>query len=164
MDQEDDLDQYIDKLENKEEKYKIKLAIYDLSKGAMKQFSEILLKKQIDGIWHTSLRIYDKEYYFGSSGKMITTPYIFIKEKELYPTEIIDIGYTNINQERFEVLFHNSISMNEYNMISHNCNHFTQKILTEIFHYNKSIIPEYIMTQHLNFLDSPFFQQFLGMK
>lgn len=39
--------------------------MYDLSQGMAAQFSKALVGKQIDGIWHTGIVVYGKEYYFG---------------------------------------------------------------------------------------------------
>lgn len=45
--------------------YKVTLHIYDLSQGLAKQMSQAIVGKQIDGIWHTGIVIYGKEFYFG---------------------------------------------------------------------------------------------------
>ncbi len=45
--------------------FEVRLNIYDLSNGMAKQFSRQLVGKQIDGIYHTGIVIYNKEYYFG---------------------------------------------------------------------------------------------------
>lgn len=46
-------------------KHKVTLHIYDLSQGMAKVFSPMYLGKQINGIWHTGVVVYGKEYYFG---------------------------------------------------------------------------------------------------
>merc|ERR1739838_1047972 len=46
----------------------VKLYIYDLSQGMAKMMSAPLLGKQIDGVWHTAIVVYDREYFFGSGG------------------------------------------------------------------------------------------------
>ena len=45
--------------------YEVKLHVYDLSGGLAKQMSQGLVGKQIDGIWHTGIVIYEKEFYYG---------------------------------------------------------------------------------------------------
>lgn len=48
-----------------EEKYKVVVHLYDLSGGMAKVFSPMFLGKQIEGIWHTGIFVYGKEYYYG---------------------------------------------------------------------------------------------------
>jgi hypothetical protein len=43
----------------------VQLHIYDVSQGMAKQFSGMILGKTIDGVWHTGIVVYGKEYYFG---------------------------------------------------------------------------------------------------
>ena len=45
--------------------YSVSLNVYDLSGGMAAQFSRQLVGKQIDGIWHTGLVVYNKEFYYG---------------------------------------------------------------------------------------------------
>lgn len=43
----------------------VQLNIYDISNGMARQFSRQMIGKQVDGIWHTGIVVYGKEYYFG---------------------------------------------------------------------------------------------------
>ena len=57
----------------------------------------MLLGKHIEGIWHTSLIVYGKEYYFGKGicyNLVGNTP--FGK-----PTRVVDLGETRKSEERF---------------------------------------------------------------
>jgi hypothetical protein len=45
--------------------YQVVLHIYDISSGMASQFSRALVGKHIEGIWHTGLVVYGKEFYFG---------------------------------------------------------------------------------------------------
>jgi hypothetical protein len=45
--------------------YEVKLFIYDLSGGLAKILSPLFLAHMIEGVWHTSIVVYDKEYYYG---------------------------------------------------------------------------------------------------
>lgn len=70
----------------------VKLYIYDISFGLASQFGSALLGriidirnfrisihllrlgKHIDGVWHTGVGVYGREYLFGSSGISYTAP------------------------------------------------------------------------------------------
>ena len=45
--------------------FPVKLHVYDMSQGMARQMSMQMVGKQIDGIWHTGIVIYNKEFYFG---------------------------------------------------------------------------------------------------
>ena len=42
--------------------------VYDLSRGMARQFSAMFLGKHFDGVWHTGIVTYGKEWYFGNAG------------------------------------------------------------------------------------------------
>lgn len=48
-----------------EEHSTVKVRIYDLSQGLAKNLSRMLIGKQIDGIWHTGVVVFGKEYFYG---------------------------------------------------------------------------------------------------
>jgi desumoylating isopeptidase 1 len=48
-----------------ESSFKVQLNVYDLSGGMAAQWSRQLCGRQIDGIWHTGIVIYGKEFYYG---------------------------------------------------------------------------------------------------
>ncbi|MGB1593038.1 MAG: hypothetical protein ACPIOQ_09825, partial [Promethearchaeia archaeon] len=41
------------------------LHVYDLSNGLAKTMSQSFLGKQIDGVWHTGVVVFGKEFFFG---------------------------------------------------------------------------------------------------
>ena len=45
---------------------KVKLHVYDLSGGLAQIGSKKYIGKQFDGIWHTGIVVYGKEYYYGN--------------------------------------------------------------------------------------------------
>ena len=86
--------------------------------------SQAIIGKKIDGIWHTGLLVYGKEYYFGGgicSDPIGRTPYGS-------PLRKINIGSTELPEELF-LDFLDSIkgkfSMEKYDILKNNCNNFT---------------------------------------
>jgi hypothetical protein len=43
---------------------RVLLHVYDLSNGMVKNFTH-LLGKEFEGIWHTGIVVYGREYFFG---------------------------------------------------------------------------------------------------
>lgn len=52
----------------------VELYIYDLTQGMARVMSQMLLGRQLDGIWHTSVVIYGREIFFGSTGIQSCVP------------------------------------------------------------------------------------------
>ncbi len=44
----------------------VTLYVYDITSGMAKAMSMMLIGQQIDAIYHTSLVVFGKEYYFGA--------------------------------------------------------------------------------------------------
>lgn len=45
--------------------HEVLLHVYDISQGMARQFSKQLIGREIEGVWHTGIVVYNKEYYFG---------------------------------------------------------------------------------------------------
>ena len=45
--------------------WKVQLYVYELSGGMAAAMSMSMIGKQIDGIWHTGIVVYGKEYFYG---------------------------------------------------------------------------------------------------
>lgn len=118
--------------------YPVRIFVYDLSQGMASQFSQQLIGKQVDGIWHTSVIVYEKEYFYGGgvqSDHPKSTPYG-------QPLREIDMGYTSIPQSTFHD-FLNEIaprfSPDKYDLFKHNCNTFANEV---VMFLNGKSIPE----------------------
>lgn len=104
--------------------HEVFLNYYDLSQGMAKQISMSLVGKYFEGVWHTGIVCYNKEYYYGggvSWDRPGCTP--FGK-----PTKSVSLGFTDIPEELFmEFLRENrhDWSMQRYHVFEHNCNHFS---------------------------------------
>jgi len=87
----------------------------------------MILRRPLDGIWHSGIVVYNTEYFFGGgicSAPKGQTPFGV-------PTKIEHLGETEIPIELFlEFLesIKSSFTINTYNVISKNCNHFTNEV------------------------------------
>lgn len=129
----------------------VKLLIYDITNGMAKNFSQMLIGKRVEGVWHTGIVVFDTEYYFGGGickDKPKQTPYGI-------PVKEIHLGYTHLPQDLFEeflVEIKDKYSAITYNLINNNCNHFTNAAAE--FLMGKGI-PDEILKQHEVLLNSP---------
>ncbi|XP_028413135.1 uncharacterized protein LOC114535989 [Dendronephthya gigantea] len=134
--------------------FKVKLHIYDVSRGIAKQMSPLLLGKQIDGIWHTGIVIYEKEFFFGSDGIDYCLP---CGTHLGAPDEIKDMGSTQIPEDIFQQYL---IELSEkdfrpecYNLFEHNCNTFSNEATQFL---TGRTIPKYIQELPKDVLNTPF--------
>ena len=131
--------------------YKVIVYQYDLTQGMAKAMSRGLIGKQVDGVWHTGVCVFGKEYYYGCGicvGKPKKTPYG-------YPVKELDFGYTTKTEADLKAYIksiNNQFTMNTYNILNHNCNHFTDAAL--YFLVGKHL-PDSILKQHEELLNTP---------
>ena len=94
--------------------------------------------RQIDGIWHTGVHVFGREYYFGgggtsasSSGITNSTPRAFQAMSGFGPTRTVRLGTTTRSRAEFEQYLR-TITPNwtcgSYSMLSHNCNNFSDTV------------------------------------
>lgn len=102
------------------------LYVYDLSRGLAKQFSAQFLGKHFDGIWHTAIVVFGKEYFYGG-GIMVSEP---LQTPFGSPVKQIDLGTTSIPKVLFEE-FLQGLSPRylpeNYHVLDNNCNNFTDE-------------------------------------
>ncbi|EJW04021.1 hypothetical protein EDEG_01686 [Edhazardia aedis USNM 41457] len=122
-------------------KYPVFLRVYDLSKGKAAIFSEPLFGYKIDGVWHTSIEVHDKEIWFG---KGIT----HCKPGESShgaPIKRIEMGLTKKSPkalEKFIKSVSNRFHKQKYHLLKNNCNHFSNELALFLVNEN---IPDYII-------------------
>ena len=132
-------------------KYKVIIYQYDLTGGLAKAISKNFIGKQIDGVWHTAVCVYGKEYFYGGGicvGEPKKTPYG-------YPVKEIDFGYTNKTQDDLTAYIksiNSQFTINTYDVLRHNCNHFTDAAL---FFLVGKHLPDSILKQHEEILNTP---------
>lgn len=138
-------------------KYKVTLYVYDLTRGMAKQLSPMLLGKRIEGVWHTAINVHDIEIFYGGgicTSKPKCTPYG-------YPNKEIILGYTDTPKELVDEFLGDlkaEYTADKYNLINHNCNHFTNSLSECLLGKG---IPTDILDQHKVLINSPFGKQLL---
>ncbi|KAL9957268.1 hypothetical protein ACROYT_G038882 [Oculina patagonica] len=111
------------------EKFPVKLYVYDISRGFARQLSPLLLGKRIDGVWHTGLVCYDREFFYGGDGISSCSPGGTILGS---PDEVIDLGDTEVTQDVFMDFLSGIEQQNfrgdNYHLFEHNCNTFSSEV------------------------------------
>lgn len=107
----------------------VKLYVYELSRGLARQMSPLLLGKQIDGIWHTGIVVFGREYFFGGGGVEYCSPGGTILGE---PDEIIHLGETQVTRALFEEYLRGlggeRFRPEMYHLFEHNCNTFSNEL------------------------------------
>ena len=118
--------------------YPVRIHVYDLSQGMASMYSQQLIGKQVDGIWHTAIIVYDVEYFYGGgiqSDRPGMTPYG-------KPLRNINMGETFIPQSVFHEFLNEvspRFSPSKYDLFKHNCNTFANEAMNFL---NGKNIPE----------------------
>ncbi|XP_069949887.1 uncharacterized protein [Cherax quadricarinatus] len=109
--------------------YQVELFVYDLSRGLAKTMSPALLGKQIEGIWHTGVVAYGREYFFGSGGIESCRPGGTILGD---PDKIEELGHSQVPYQLFlEYIFglgEGNYKPGAYDLLKHNCNNFSDEV------------------------------------
>lgn len=134
-----------------EEGEKVVLNVYDLSQGLARQLSSTFLGKVIEGIWHTGVVVYGKEYYFGGGiqhSPAGETPYG-------KPYKVVELGITHVPMEMFEEYLQEigpRYTAETYNLLQHNCNNFSSEVAQFLVGCN---IPDFILRLPEEVMNSP---------
>ncbi|XP_053101921.1 desumoylating isopeptidase 1-like [Hemicordylus capensis] len=106
----------------------VKLYVYNLSKGMARCLSPIMLGKQLDGIWHTSIIVHRDEFFYGSGGISSCPPGGTMLG---LPDLIVDLGFTEVSEELFleylASLGESIFRRDTYNLFYHNHNTFSNE-------------------------------------
>ncbi|KAH9386045.1 desumoylating isopeptidase 1 [Nematocida major] len=137
----------------------VELWVYNIGSDAVVNIINQFLQTNIQGIWHTSLVVFDKEYYFMSGvqqGPPGTSPFGT-------PVQKIEFGSTEMTEECFAAFLQEINSLyteKTYHIIRNNCNHFSNALLKRLVDRE---IPQYIMEASKLFENTPFEQMLSGM-
>jgi hypothetical protein len=110
--------------------------------------------KKIDGIWHTSIHVHGKEYWFGH-GMQVGIPR---KTEFGQPKEVLQMGETEVDEEGFQEYLEKlqpRYNVGTYNLTNHNCNNFSDEVCEFLVGKN---IPEDIVSLPSDVLDTEFGQ------
>merc|ERR1712167_252599 len=103
------------------------LHVYDISHGVAKQFSQPILGKQLEGIWHTGIVIYGKEFYFGAGITADSPGQTPFGE----PTTVEVLGRTHVPVKVFDQYLGQlrpRYTADTYHLLDNNCNNFTEDV------------------------------------
>ncbi|EFN65714.1 UPF0326 protein FAM152B [Camponotus floridanus] len=131
----------------------VELYIYDLTKGMATIMSPMLIGRQLDGIWHTAIVTYGREYFFGPAGISSVRP----GGTELgEPQRIEKLGETylpyTVFLEYINGLGTSTFAPGTYHLFKYNCNTFTEELSN--FLVGKGI-PKYILDLPEEILQTP---------
>ncbi|XP_020280923.1 uncharacterized protein LOC109853337 isoform X2 [Pseudomyrmex gracilis] len=153
----------------------VELYIYDLTKGMASVMSPILIGRQLDGIWHTAIVAYGREYFFGPAGIQSIRPlrrwsssrrtrysarvlsFLYVGGTELgEPQRVEKLGETHLPYtvflEYINGLGTSTFAPGTYNLFKHNCNSFTEEVSNFLV---GSGIPKYILDLPEEILQTP---------
>ncbi|XP_076053030.1 uncharacterized protein LOC143032337 isoform X8 [Oratosquilla oratoria] len=132
--------------------YKVELYVYDLSRGFAKAMSPALLGKQIEGLWHTSVVAYGREYFFGGEGIASCRPGQTVLGD---PDRVEALGESQVPYQLFLEyiigLGESSFKPDSYDLLRHNCNSFSNELSQFLC---GSGIPNHILKLPDEFLDT----------
>eukprot|EP01147_Barroeca_monosierra_P001484 gene1484-4642_t len=140
----------------------VKVYLYDLSHGMMSAMSEAILGRRFEALWHTSIVVFGREFFFGGGIQQAIPG----KTVAGHPKETVSLGITEIPEWMF-VQFLQSLetrfNVESYHLIKNNCNHFTEEAAR--FLTGKSIpekvtqLPEEFLSTHLGQMLAPMIDQ-----
>ncbi|CAH2036871.1 unnamed protein product, partial [Iphiclides podalirius] len=107
----------------------VDLYIYDLTHGLASLLSPAILGRQIEGVWHTSVVAFDREFFYGGSGVTSCAP----GSTQLgAPHQVERLGNTFVPFQVFvdymQGLATTTYTPAAYRLLEHNCNHFSDEV------------------------------------
>jgi len=109
-------------------KHEVLLHLYDLSNGAAESISPWLIGQKLEGVWHTGVVVYGKEYYYSKD-----TVYADAGDTSFgKPTRIVHLGYTLWRQDELHEFVTTELKpvfqRDTYDVVCNNCNHFSDRV------------------------------------
>ncbi|XP_043522704.1 uncharacterized protein LOC122535319 isoform X4 [Frieseomelitta varia] len=139
----------------------VELYIYDLTKGIASMMSRLVIGQHVEGIWHTAIVAYGREYFFGPSGIQTARPGGTALGE---PLKVEKVGETylpySVFFEYINGLGASTFAPGTYNLFKHNCNSFTNEVSNFLVGQD---IPKYILDLPEEILQTPIGQQIGGL-
>mmetsp|Transcript_12259 Transcript_12259/g.18571 ORF Transcript_12259/g.18571 Transcript_12259/m.18571 type:complete len:535 (-) Transcript_12259:28-1632(-) len=110
---------------------RVELLVYDLSNGMAASMSEAILGQRIDGIWHTGVLVFNREYFFGGGIQSLPAG-MFVAMNGIRPCQTLLIGETDKSQQDLEAYLqsiNHLYTQETYDLINHNCNNFSDTVV-----------------------------------
>jgi len=141
--------------------FKVQVYIYDLTQGMARTMGPALIGRPLDGVWHTAVVVYGKEYFFGGGGIEFCNPGGTMMGQ---PLKIEDLGETQITEDLFQDYLRTQsqdrFRGDRYDLFRHNCNNFSHE--TAQFLVGKGI-PQHILDLPNEILSTPMGQMLAPM-
>ncbi|XP_053607189.1 uncharacterized protein LOC128673408 isoform X2 [Plodia interpunctella] len=136
-----------------EEGMPVDLYIYDLTHGLASLLSPAILGRQIEGVWHTSVVVYNREFFYGGHGISSCAP----GSTQLGPPHQTErLGQTFVPFQVFadylQGLATTTYTGTEYRLLEHNCNHFSEEVAQFLCGGH---VPKHILRQPDTVLTAP---------
>lgn len=132
--------------------YPVQLFVYDLSNGLARSLSAQLTGRQFDAIYHTSIVVHNREWFFGQGiGNAAPGQSHFGS-----PIERIQLGQTSIDRDTFQELLSDlaeRYTPQSYHLLHFNCNTFSNELANILVGRD---IPAHITSLPQDFLATPF--------
>lgn len=124
----------------------VELAFYDLSQGLASWVpSSLLGGHRFDGIWHTGVRVFGKEFWFGG----VILESIFDQVPFGAPAKILRLGTTLRTYEELVEFLKEDVYVDynpkSYDILRRNCNHFSNELVQFLLHGKQ--LPEEVLMQ-----------------
>ncbi|XP_059609952.1 uncharacterized protein LOC132257177 isoform X2 [Phlebotomus argentipes] len=133
--------------------HKVELYIYDLTQGMAAVMSSMILGRHIEGVWHTGVVVFGREYFFGAQGIQACPPGGTVLGA---PQKVEKIGETFIPFQVFKDyvrgLAESTFRGSCYSLLKHNCNTFSNDLCQFLCGIS---IPKYILDLPQEFLGTP---------
>ncbi|XP_045497438.1 uncharacterized protein LOC123695586 isoform X1 [Colias croceus] len=131
----------------------VDLYIYDLTNGLASVLSPTIIGRKIEGVWHTSIVVFEREYFYGASGITSCAP----GSTQLgAPLQVERLGSTfvpfQVFNEYIEGLATSTYNGSAYHLLEHNCNSFSEEVAQFLCGGH---VPKHIISQAERDLPAP---------
>lgn len=106
----------------------VQLYMYDLTGGLAAQFSAQLLGRHVEAVWHTSVVVFSREWWYGSGVSDAAPGCSHFGP----PHRVLNLGTTRRSrvelEEQVRVWRASTFALGTYALLSHNCNTFSAAV------------------------------------